>query len=182
MYTLTKWTLKDYHRMIETGLLDERSVELIKGEIIEMSPESAFHHFLNLSSANYLRSLLREQVIISEAHPITLPDSEPEPDIAIIRPPLSNYKTRHPYPQDIYWLIEISNSTLQKDLTLKKEVYARAGILEYWVIDLKNTLLKVFQSPKDDDYQIIKTYQNGVIYTLAFPNVAVEVKKLLDSE
>ncbi|MGK7933625.1 MAG: Uma2 family endonuclease [Microcystaceae cyanobacterium] len=182
MYTLTKWTIEDYHRMIETGLLDERSVELIKGEIIEMSPEGAFHCFINDHGVSYLRSLFGQNAVVREAHPITLPNSEPEPDIAIVRPPLSTYKNRHPYPEDIYWLIEIADSTLRKDLTLKKSVYAEVGIAEYWVIDLQNILLNVFQSPKDNDSEIKKNYQEGVIYPLAFPDIEIEVKKLLDTE
>lgn len=182
MYTLIKWTVEDYHRMIEAGIINERHVELIAGEIIEMSPESPFHHFLNLSSADYLRSLLGSKAVISEAHPITLSDSEPEPDIAILRPPITNYKNRHPYPEDIYWLIEIADTTLKKDLGVKKNLYARVGIAEYWVIDIKSQLLNVFQNPRENDYEISKTYQESVIYPLAFPEVGVRVKKLMGLE
>ncbi|MEG3437059.1 Uma2 family endonuclease [Pannus brasiliensis CCIBt3594] len=182
MYTLTRWTVEDYHRIIEAGILEDRPVELMKGEIIDMSPESPFHHFLNMSGVTYLRSLLGQQAIISEAHPITLPDSEPEPDIAIIRLPITNYRNRHPHPEDIYWIIEISDSTLKKDLSLKKNVYASAGIREYWVIDLQTRTLHVFRNPLGNDYESAETYRDGVVYSLAFPTIEISVKKLLGIE
>jgi Uma2 family endonuclease len=182
MYTLTKWTIEDYHRMIAAGILNERRVELIQGEIIDMSPESPWHHFLNLSGAAYLRSLLGQQAIISEAHPITLTDSEPEPDIAVVRPPLTRYQTHHPYPEDIYWLIEIADSTLKKDIGLKRKVYAKVGIPEYWVIDIPHKTLKVWQNSENDDYQNHRDHQTGIIQPLAFPSLDIQVKKLIGVE
>ena len=137
MYTIAKWTVKDYHKMIESGILSDRNVELILGGIVEMSPEGPLHHFINLRVADYLRSLLGQQAVVSEAHPITLADSEPEPDIAIVRSPNTLYINHHPYPEDIYWLIEISDSTLTKDLGIKKKAYARASIAEYLVINIQ---------------------------------------------
>lgn len=182
MYTLTRWTVEDYHRMIEAGILDDRRVELIRGEIIEMSPESPFNYFLNRRDVRYLESLLEERALISEGHPITLPDSEPEPDIAIVRSPDTLYLDHHPYPEDIYWIIEISDSTLKKDLSLKKNVYASAGIREYWVIDLQTRTLHVFRNPLGDDYEIAETYRDGVVYSIAFPTIEISVKKLLGLE
>ncbi len=136
MYSVAKWSVEDYHKMIEAGILSDRPVELISGEILEMSPEDPFHHYFNSSIVKYLRSLLGTQAVISEGHPITLVDSEPEPDIAIVRSPFSLYLNHHPYPEDIYWLIEISNTSLSKNLGAKKTIYASANIQEYWVIDL----------------------------------------------
>ena len=121
MTTLAKWTVEDYHLMIESGVLTNRSVELLEGEIIEMSPEGPLHRFTSDAVAEYLRELLRAQAKVFEAHPITLSNSEPEPDIALVRLPNTNYLTRHPYPEDIYWLIEISNTTLEEDLGRKKK-------------------------------------------------------------
>ena len=88
-----KWSLQDYHRMIDTGLLDDRKVELLRGEIIEMSPEGVPHSFYCRETGEYLRQLLGDRARISEAHPITLPDnSEPEPDIAIVKMPAALYR------------------------------------------------------------------------------------------
>jgi Uma2 family endonuclease len=179
MPTLAKWSVEDYHRMIETGILVDRRVELIQGEIVEMTPEGPLHKYVTDTAADYLRALLQGKAKIYEAHPITLPDSEPEPDIAIVRLPAERYRTRHAYPEDIYWLIEIADSTLTGDLEQKKKVYARAGIAEYWVVDVKSERLKVFRQPEAEDYQNQTEYSEGVIYSIAFPNLPIAVEKIL---
>ncbi|MEL4894931.1 Uma2 family endonuclease [Crocosphaera sp. Alani8] len=181
-YSLMKWTVEDYHRMIKAGILDNRHVELLKGEIIEMSPEGTFHRFLNHRGVKYLRSILGNEAEIMESHPITLLDSEPEPDITIVRTPDTLYLNRHPYPEDIYWIIEIADSTLNKDLTEKKTLYAQFNISEYWVIDIQNKMLYIFQNPQVNDYQITKIHQEGVINPLTFPKVEIDVKKLIALE
>ncbi len=80
MKTLYKWSVEDYHQMIETGLLEGKQVELLEGEIINMSPEGIPHSYTNHSVAKYLRKLLPKLAVVREAHPITLDNSEPEPD------------------------------------------------------------------------------------------------------
>ena len=182
MYTLTKWSLEDYHQMIRAGILDERRVELITGEIINMSPEGPIHHFINHTTVKYLRLLLKNQAEVMEAHPVTFGNSEPEPDIAIVRSPDTLYITHHPYAEDIYWLIEIADTSLDKDLGIKKRVYAQAGIPEYWVIDVSTHKLKVFQNPINDNYQQKKEYQDGWISALAFPQIKISVSKLLGND
>ncbi len=179
MTTLAKWSVDDYHLMIESGVLNNRSVELLEGEIIEMSPEGPLHRFTNDTVAEYLRELLRGQAKVFEAHPITLSNSEPEPDIAVVRLPNSNYLTHHPYPEDIYWLIEISNTTLEEDLGRKKKIYANAGINEYWVINLKTKEIIVFREPSGNDYKTKFTVNEGTISPISFPELQIEVKTLL---
>ncbi|WP_416336956.1 Uma2 family endonuclease [Crocosphaera sp. UHCC 0190] len=122
MDTLIKWSLEDYHKMIEAGILSDRSCELIAGEILQMSPEGPIHTSINHIGVTYLRSILGTQAVIREGHPITLTDSEPEPDIAVVRSPYTLYLNHHPYPEDIYWLIEVSDSTLGKDLGIKNRI------------------------------------------------------------
>ncbi len=179
MTTLAKWSVEDYHLMIESGVLNNRSVELLEGEIIEMSPEGPLHRFTNDTVAEYLRELLRGRAKVFEAHPITLNKSEPEPDIAVVRLPNSNYLTRHPYPEDIYWLIEISNTTLEEDLGRKKTIYANAGINEYWIINLKTTEIIVFREPSGNDYKTRFTVNEGTITPNSFPELQIEIKTLL---
>ncbi len=176
---IAKWTLQDYHQMIDTGILDDRQVELLRGEIIEMSPEGVPHSFYCRETGEYLRQLLGDRARISEAHPITLPNnSEPEPDIAIVRTPASLYRERHPQPDDIYWLIEISNSTLVKDLGLKKDIYAEAGIPEYWVMDLHRSVLVVFRDWTASGYRSKTQIDSGTISPLAFPDLSIDVRQL----
>ena len=178
MATLAKWSVEDYHRMIDSGILNNRSVELLEGEIIEMSPEGPLHRFTNDTVAEYFRDLLRGKAKVFEAHPITLATSEPEPDIAIVRLPNSNYLNRHPYPEDIYLLIEISNTTLEEDLGIKKKIYANAGINEYWIINLKATEIIVFREPSGNDYKTKVIFNEGTINAIAFPNIQIAVTTL----
>jgi Uma2 family endonuclease len=179
MKILHKWSVEDYHRMIETGILDGKPVELLKGEIIEMSPEGIPHSFTNDSIAEYLREQLRGIAKVREAHPVTLDDSEPEPDISVVRLPNTIYAQHHPYAQDIYWLIEIANNSLDKDLNEKRTLYASSGIPEYWIVDLKHKKLWVFTKPQNDYYSQIQELTSGTITPLAFPNIVIEIARLL---
>lgn len=179
MKTLYKWTIADYHQIIESGVLDGKSVELLEGEIVTVSPEKPIHSSKIDSIANYLREVLRGIAKIREAHPITLDNSEPEPDIAIVRFDDNNYSQSHPYAQDIYWLIEISNRTLTKDLEEKSVTYARNGIKEYWVIDLVNNKLWLFTNPQKDGYLNRQEITKGVVNPIAFTQIEIEVAKLL---
>lgn len=178
MTTLAKWTLQDYHRMIEAGILCDRNVELIEGEIIEMAPEKPLHRFVNHNTANYLRQILGKKAEVFEAHPITLSNSEPEPDVAVVIPD-TKYLTRHPSARDIYWLIEIADTTLNYDLKIKKQLYAEEGIAEYWIVDLQNKTLKVFRQPVDNKYSIELELTKGTVTPLSFSDLKIEVERIL---
>lgn len=181
MKTLYKWSVEDYHRIIESGVLEGKSVELLEGKIIAMSPEKPLHSSRIDTVADYLRDLLRGVAKVREAHPITLNNSEPEPDLAIVRFDDNNYSDRHPYPQDIYWLVEVSNSTLSKDLAEKSVIYARNGIPEYWVIDLLHNKLWLFTNPQQNSYLNKQAITTGKINSGSFPNVSIEIDKLLSN-
>ena len=171
MVAAFKWSIANWHELVDSGVLAEHRVELLEGEIIEMSPEGPMHSSTNYSVVKYFRELLTNLAIIREAHPVTLDNSEPEPDIAIVRPPYTNYFTRHPDPQDIYWLVEISSSLLQLDSEQKSATYARNGIAEYWVIDLVNKQLIVHTQ--------LQTLTTGTISPHAFPNLVIFLDKIL---
>lgn len=179
MPTLAKWTIEDYHQMIDAGILAERRVELIAGEIVEMAPEKPLHRRVTFKLADYLRERLRGRAIIFEAHPITLLDSEPEPDIILAQLPLERYDNRHPYPEDIDLLIEISDTTLKNDLDTKQKIYALAGIREYWVVDIQGGQLKVFRQPEGNRYLSEFNFSQGVIVPMAFPDVEIESERIL---
>lgn len=179
MKTLAKWSMDDYHRMVETGILRNRRVELLGGEIIEMSPETPIHYTTAKQSTKYLEALLSGKADVRFNGPITLSDSEPEPDIAIVQLPESTYKDRHPGPQDIFWIVEVAKTSLKKDIEIKLSIYATAKIQEYWVLDLSNRQVIVFRTPQDGKYLEENTFQEGVIKPLAFADVSVCVEKLL---
>ena len=196
-----KWSIKDWHQLIESGLLEGKSVQLLDGDIIEMSPEREEHSYTNDDVADLLRQQLKGLAKIRESHPVTLDNSphsrasEPEPDIAVVRLPKTIYSQHHPYPEDIYWLIEvrprvgdrrkgmrtceISNKTLKIDLEQKSKIYARNNIAEYWVIDLVNKKLVVHTQPQGDLYQQITEYKTGTVTPQAFPNIAIQLNKML---
>ncbi len=177
---VSKWSIDDYHQMIKAGILDDRHVELLNGEIVEMSPEGEPHAHLSSDAADYFRELLRGRAKIREGKPITLPNqSEPEPDVAVVHDLGDVYLEHHPYPDHIFWLVEYSNSSLAKDLEVKPKIYAQAGILEYWVINLKRMELVIFRDPSDDNYREKRTLIDGEICPLAFPDVAIAVGRLL---
>ncbi len=178
---LVQWTIEDYHRMIDAGILDHRSVELLNGQIIEMAPEGIPHAYFSDAAAEYLRNILGNRAKIREGKPITLfqSNSEPEPDIAIVEPLGTVYLDHHPYPENIFWLIEFSNSSLTKDLEEKSKVYATESIREYWVVNLRNQTLIVFRRPEQGEYQSQEILTQGEIYPIAFPDMAVSVQRLL---
>lgn len=179
--TTAKWTLDDYHHMIDAGILNDRRVELLNGEIIEMSPEGTPHAYYGNRSSKYLQRLLGERADVREGHPITLPnDSEPQPDLAIVQPLDEVYLEHHPYPENVFWLIEYSYSTIAIDLDPKRRIYAAAGIREYWVVNLKTKTLIVFRDPIDGDYGWRSEFQTGTISPVSFPDVTIEVARLMN--
>ena len=177
-----KWSINDYHRLTETGILDERHIELLNGELIEMPSEGTSHANRSTNAAEYLRDLLGRQVQVREGHPITIPssNSEPEPDIAIVQRLARGYEQHHPYPENIFWLIEYAYSSLKKDLDPKAKVYAAAGIAEYWVVNLQAMELVVMRDPVEGEYRSQVTWREGAIEPLGFVGVMVEVRRLLD--
>ncbi|MFQ4144207.1 Uma2 family endonuclease [Chlorogloeopsis sp. ULAP02] len=180
-FIVAKWTTDEYHRMIAAGILCDRKVELLKEEIVEMSPEGEPHAYCSDEAGEYLSELLGKGAKIRQAKPITLPnDSEPEPDIAIVQRLGRDYREHHPYPENIFWLIEYADSSLEKDLERKSKIYAEAGIPEYWVVNLKNLHLVVFREPLDGDYATKFTLTTGTIQPLAFPDISVSVERIIN--
>lgn len=179
--TTYKWTIERYHQAVDAGLFDDQPVELLRGDIIVMPPEGETHAYYNSEVGDYLRGLLGLRVKIREAHPITLPNnSEPIPDLAIVKPLGAVYLEHHPYPDNIFWLIEFSLATLSKDLNEKKTAYSEAGIAEYWVVNLKDRELTIFRDLENGRYTTKETFTTGVVSPLAFPDVQIQVQKLMN--
>jgi Uma2 family endonuclease len=179
--SLTKWTIDDYHQMIAAGILRDRSVELLRGEIVDMSPEGEPHAHLTSSTGEYLIRLLGDRAMVRIDKPITLPNhSEPEPDIAIVQRLGREYLAHHPYPENIFWLIEYSNSSLDKDLNLKSKVYAEVNIPEYWILNLQENCLMVFRHPQTGEYRERFILRDETISPLSFPDLKISVRLLLD--
>lgn len=178
--TLYKWTLDRYHTAIEAGVFEDQAVELLRGDIVVTDREREPHACYSSEGAEYFRSLLGDRAAIRETKPITLPDnSEPVPDVTIVQPPLRRYLSHHPAPDEIFWILEYAQTSLTKDLGLKKDVYAEAGIQEYWVSEhLKNARLNVFRNLSNGTYQTELTLMGGTLAPLAFPDITITVERL----
>lgn len=135
-----------------------------------------------MPNIKYLERLLGERAEVLQGKPITIAatQSEPEPDIAVVQPLGREYLNHHPYPENIFWLIEFSDSSLKKDLDNKAKVYAAADIAEYWVVNLQPMELIVMREPVDGEYRSQQTMKSGVVYPLAFPDVEISVQQLID--
>jgi Uma2 family endonuclease len=176
------WTTQEYHQMSELGLLtpDERT-ELIAGQILLMIAKGKPH----VIALQLLTVRLQEQ-LIAAAHirtqdPITLGDySEPEPDLVIVQGGILDYADHHPQPEEILLVVEVADSTLQRDCEVKDKVYAQSSIAEYWVLDLPNRRLHIFREPTLTGYasHLILSAPNQVS-CLAFPEVHLSLSEVL---
>ncbi len=174
-----KWTIDRYHQAVESGIFDEQPVELLQGDLVVMPPEGEPHTYFSDRLSKVLQNRLGARVQVREARPITLPNnSEPQPDIAVVQPLDTVYLDHHPYPENVFWLIEYSNTTLAKDLTTKKDAYADAGISEYWVVNLKDLQLIVFRDLVAGNYRTELTLTAGVISPTAFPDIQIDVRRM----
>src|SRR5579872_2172180 len=144
-----KWSRDEYHRAGELGVFgpDER-LELIEGEVFEkMSPQSNPHAAGVTFVAEALRQIAGRQHFVREEKPIVLSDqSEPEPDVVLVRGAPRSV-THHPRPENIALVVEVAETSLQQDRTRKLAVYAKHGITEYWIVNLRQRQLEIHRDP-----------------------------------
>lgn len=175
-----RFTIKEYRRMVDAGILREDDrIELIEGEIIEMSPIRERHAagVTDLTQAFYAGLIGR--AIINVQSPVQLPPrSEPEPDLAVLRLREDRYRTGLPQRDDVLLLIEVSDTTLAYDRGIKLTMYARARIPEVWIWDVKGRRVFVNRGPRNGAYQEVSIVTEGSISPLAFPDFAVHLKDI----
>ncbi len=177
-----KFTVEQYHQMAASGILTERDrVELIEGEIVQMSPIGRKHAVCVDRLTVVFVIALSSKAVIRVQNPIHLSDnSEPEPDFAIVRGQLGNYLAEHPEPKDVIALVEVSDSTIQYDRETKALLYAQKGIQELWLMDLNELTIEVFRMPGPTGYQDIQTFQKGQSLAFqGFPDTFFVVEQLL---
>jgi Uma2 family endonuclease len=180
---LKYWTVQDYYRMSDLGILDPNErTELIDGQIIIMTAKGTPHVMTLRLLANVLENALGDKsVFVSTQDPIRLDNfSEPEPDLAIVKGTILDYGKHHPVPDDIYLVIEVADSTLKQDCQVKDKLYARSNIAEYWVVDIKNRQVHIFRDPTSAGYtsQLILTETHS-ISPLAFPEIVLSISSIL---
>jgi Uma2 family endonuclease len=180
-----RWTVEDYHRMAEMGLLPpgERT-ELIAGQVLMMAAKGTPHVLALRRARNVFEALvsqLSEPWFVSTQDPIQLDDfSEPEPDLAIVRGDILDYAERHPLVQDLALVVEVADSTLLYDTETKDKLYARSGVPDYWVLDLKNRQLHIFRQPTASGYAShLILAEPSQASPLAFSDSVVELNSLL---
>lgn len=165
-------TTDEYHQMAEVGILtQEDKVELIEGQLVEMSPIGSQHAaYVNKLNAILVR-LLPEKYIISVQNPIVVnTHSEPEPDIAVLKPDDNLYEHQLPGAKDVLLVIEIADTSLDYDREIKLPLYASTGIPEYWIVDLQHRQIEVHHSPLDNQYryrEIVNVSGNLHFHTLS---------------
>lgn len=178
-------SVKDYHHMTKSGILrpDER-VELLEGQIIKMAAKGTAHRAAVSRINHLLENRLGDRVLICLQDPIRLNDySEPEPDIAVVRPDPLYYEDHHPTPAEIFLLIEVADTSLKFDCEVKAPAYSCSGITEYWVLDVSDRKLHVYRSPSANSYQSETILSEALtIAPLAFPECIVTIKELLSSQ
>lgn len=177
-----RFSVQDYHRMAEAGVLkSDARVELLDGEIIDISPVGPFHGGV----ANYLNQVLttaaKGRWMTAVQNPVRLDDhSEPQPDLALLKPAPDFYRTRHAQPGDAFLLIEISETSLTTDREDKLPAYGRSGIPEVWIINLIELTIEVYREPHFAGYGSKTVLRTGdQARPQAFPDVSVDVAGLL---
>jgi Uma2 family endonuclease len=157
------FNVDDYYRMFKAGVFSEGDhVELIEGEVIEMSPIGKRH----AGCVNRLNRLLNRSVgelaIVSVQSPISSDDfSEPQPDVALLKPRADFYSNSHPTPADVLVIIEVADTSVDYDRNVKLPIYARVGIPEAWLVILPKDLIEVHSEPKNGKYQKVQRLKRG---------------------
>ncbi len=157
------WTRRDCELLEEAGAFDGLRYELINGELIDkmgMNPPHAvvLHLLIQWLNLVFGDALVRTQMPI-DVSPEDNPSSQPQPDACVTSRPGRTFMSAHPGPGDIMLLVEVSDSTLAFDTAAKAELYARAGIADYWVLDIKSQRTFVHRAPRDGKYQSITVYE-----------------------
>src|SRR5207247_268717 len=180
--TRRRFTVEEYHRMGEAGILPEDSrIELVTGDIVVREPIGS-RHAGTVNRLNRLwTSRLAERAVVQVHNPIELPkeDSEPQPDVTLLRPRADFYATAHPLADDVLLLIEVGDTSLLLDRRVKIPLYARASIQEVWLVDLINDRVEVYHTPQGNRYGDATVIERGQrLAPLAFSDVTVAVEDL----
>lgn len=184
---ILRLSIEQYHAMIQAGILtDDDPVELLEGLLVFKMAKNPPHRVATRLTRTALENILPPGWYVDSQEPITLQNSEPEPDIVVVRGDTRQYLDRHPGAEDIAMIVEISDSTLQRDRTIKKRIYASAGIPFYWIVNLAESQVEVYSQPLVDveqpDYSQRLNYGRSAFVSVIVAGVeigAIEVNNLL---
>ncbi|GGM96301.1 hypothetical protein GCM10007092_07350 [Thermus composti] len=173
-----RFSAEDFHKMAEAGILGEDDrVELIRGEVVELSPIGKRHAYVVNALVDLLSSLAG-RAVLSVQNPLVLsPDTEVYPDLVLLKPPRNQYRDRLPEGKDALLVVEVAETSLRYDLEVKLPLYAKAGIPEVWVVDLEGKRVLVHRKPEGGAYREVETLGPGA--RLSFLGVEIPAEELL---
>jgi Uma2 family endonuclease len=176
-----RFTSAEYHTMIAAGILQEdERVELVAGEIVQMTPIGSGHAGCVKRLNRLLTRGLDDRAVVSVQDPIALgPASEPQPDLALLRPRADDYGQSHPQAQDVVLVIEVADTSVAYDRDVKIPLYAEGGIPEAWLVRLTDRCIEVYRDPAATGYQSMQTFRTDDLSPLAFPDLALTVETIL---
>ncbi len=175
------FTTDEYETMLAAGILSEDDrVELIEGEILQMSPIGS-PHAGGINRLNALFARLAGRAILSVQNPLRLNDlSEPQPDFVLLRPREDFYRDAHPRPDDVLLVVEVADASLAFDRRVKAPLYGMNGIAELWIVDLASQAIEVYRRPSPRGYLEIRRCDRGSsLGVLAFPELELSVAEIL---
>ena len=175
-------TVDEYHRMGEAGILTEDDrVELIEGELVAMAPIGSDHSGTVNALNHLLVMAVHGRAVVAVQNPVILDDrSEPQPDFAVLRYRDDHYRRATPRAEDVVLIVEIANSSLNYDRAVKRPLYARRGIPEYWIVNVSGHEVEVCRTPVGDRYDTItRAVRGDVLEPALLPGVTISVDALL---
>ncbi len=173
------FTVDEYDRMVEAGVFGpEDRLELINGEIVEMSPIGLPHAVCVTNLTRIFITRLGDRAVVWTQNPVTASTrSKPQPDLALLRP--RSYRHAHPAVEDVFLLIEVADTSLAYDRRVKLPLYANAGVPEYWIIDTDAEAVETFRAPAASGYRDTRRItRDGTVAPSAFPDVTIRVADL----
>ncbi len=176
------FSTSEYHHMAEAGILREDDrIELIEGEIISMAAIGSYHAACVNRLNQLFTGILSDTVIVSVQNPVTIGDfSEPEPDIALLKPRPDFYAQGHPEPEDVLLIIEVADTSLEYDRDVKIPLYAKAGVTESWIANLGEACVDVYSDPSGWTYKTKRIFRKRDILTpKAFPGIKIPVDEII---
>ena len=180
------WTRSEYYKMAEVGLFEGKHVELIEGQVIEMTPTGSLHATAVALAARRLEKAFGAGYFVRWQMPLVVTqNTELEPDLAIVRGDVRDYKDSHPTTAAL--IVEVADSSLLHDRTKKAEIYARAGIADYWILNLNDRQLEVHRNPQASSIEpsgfgyrdVTVLTENDVVSPLGAPQEIIAVEDLL---
>ncbi|MCP9496491.1 MAG: Uma2 family endonuclease [Pyrinomonadaceae bacterium MAG19_C2-C3] len=178
-----RFTIEDFHRLAEADIFAaDTRVELIEGELMMMSPIGKRHAAYVNRYVGVFRNIDPAIAILSVQNPLLLPNtnSEPVPDVMLLKPREDFYEAVQPQPADVLLLIEVSDTTLNYDRRIKLPLYARHGIIETWITNLVQNIIEIYTEPKNGIYTVQRIAQRGEqISPQAVPDFIVNVDAIL---